>query len=838
MYKVPGIVDIEATMEQDLPEYRLVVSRERAAASGLGSGAVANTVGLLVGGQAVSTYEDEEGEAVNVRVRLPQSLRGDVNQINDLKVTVPGPMGVSLVPLADLVTFSRATSPAEIARRNLTRQVTVDANLDGLPLGTANNLAMAAGQALDMAPGYSLVAGGDAEMMIESFGYMAEALLLAIIFVYLILAAQFESFIDPLSIMLSLPLSIVGMAGTLLLTGDTINIMSLIGLIMLMGLVTKNAILLVDYTKVLRGQGMDRRTALITAGRTRLRPIMMTTTAMVFGMLPLFLAIGEGAEMRAPMARAVVGGLITSTLLTLIVVPVVYTILDDITAWMFRKGVHQAKAAAIGLAVLALVGGAAGTASAQTAATPASPGQAGTKLSLEVAIGQAAKAAAQPPASPGTQAAPASPAAPKVLTLDEALALAASKNRDIQKAIEYQKWVQGQYLEQRSYAMPQATFGGSLIRSSDRTQQDLFKMFGGGAPGGDEGGVDIGEIFSGSRDIATGQFKVTQVLFTWGQVGAAIRAAKLGFGMADQQLRKFRQDVARDVTVGYYDVLIARELVKISEQDLDQKQRHLDEATKRQSAGTATDYDVLAAQVAAENARPNVIRSENLVRTARLRLAYLLAETGEIDATGALATPLEAVPTYGELLPKALANRPDLGEIESTRGIYGELVTIAKAGNKPRVDFAAGWGLGWVGLSSVSSSGSLWNAGVYASVPLFDGFRTKGRVAQAQSELARISLDELKLRDGVALQVQAAIDAVREASDVVKALSGTVQQAEKLLMLAEKGFELGVKTRLEVQDAEFNASNARLSLARAQRDYRVSRVNLEWVSGTLDGGKK
>ncbi len=241
--------------------------------------------------------------------------------------------------------------------------------------------------------------------------------------------------------------------------------------------------------------------------------------------------------------------------------------------------------------------------------------------------------------------------------------------------------------------------------------------------------------------------------------------------------------------------------------------------------------------MAVENARPNVIRSQNLVRTARLRLAYLLAETGEIDATGALAAPLEAVPAYDELLPKALANRPDLGEIESTRGIYGELVTIAKAGNKPRVDFSAGWGLGWVGLKSVSSNGYLWNAGVFASVPLFDGFRTKGQVAQAQSDLARISLDELKMRDGVALQVQAAIDAVREASDVVKALSGTVQQAEKLLTLAEKGFELGVKTRLEVQDAELNASNARLSLARAQRDYRVARVNLEWVSGTLDGGK-
>ncbi len=825
MYKIPGIVDIEATMEQDLPEYRLAVNRERAAASGLGSGAVASTVGMLVGGQAVSTYEDEEGEAVNVRVRLPQSLRADVNQIKDLKVTVPGLMGTSLVPLADLVTFSRATSPAEINRRDLTRQVTVDANLDRLPLGTANSLAMAAGESLNMAPGYRIVAGGDAEMMIESFGYMAEALLLAIIFVYLILAAQFESFIDPLSIMLSLPLSIVGMAGTLLVTGDTINIMSLIGLIMLMGLVTKNAILLVDYTKVLRGRGLDRRTALITAGRTRLRPILMTTSAMVFGMLPLFFAIGEGAEFRAPMARAVVGGLITSTLLTLIVVPVVYTILDDITGWMFRRGVHQAKAAAIGLALAALVAGSAGTASAQTAA----PGAPGMQTSLTVAIEQAAKAAAQ---------APAAQAAPKVLTLDEALATAAAKNRDIQKAIEYQKWVQGKYLEERSYALPQAGFSGSFLRNADSRQRALFKMFGGGGSSGGSGSsVDIGEIFSGRQDAATAQFKVTQVLFTWGQVGAAIRAAKLGFGLADEQLRRFRQDVARDVTTGFYDVLVAQELVKIAELDLAQKQRHLDESTKRQSAGTATDYDVLAAQVAVENARPNVIRAGNLVRIARLQLAYLLAETGEIDATGNLGTPLEPIPAYPETVAKALANRPDLGELAATRGVYNELVTIAKAANKPRVDFSTSWGAGWVGLKTISSHGYLWNAGVFASVPLFDGFRTKGQVAQARSDLSRISLDELKLRDAVALQVQGAIDAVREASEIVTALSGTVQQAEKLLTLAEKGFELGVKTRLEVQDAELNLSNARLSLARAQRDYRVARVDLDWVTGTLDGGK-
>ncbi len=249
---------------------------------------------MLVGGQAVSTYEDQDGEAVDVRVRLPKELRGDVRQVGDLKMTVPTAAGPALVPLTDLVTFTRATSPAEIGRRDLKRQVSVDANLDNVPLGTASIRALEAASRVTLAPGYEVVQGGDTEMMYESFGYLGEALLLAIIFVYLILAAQFESFIDPLAIMLSLPLSIVGMAGTLVLTGDTINIMSLIGLIMLMGLVTKNAILLVDYTKVLRGRGMDRRTAIITAGRTRLRPILMTTTAMVFGMLPLFFAPRRG----------------------------------------------------------------------------------------------------------------------------------------------------------------------------------------------------------------------------------------------------------------------------------------------------------------------------------------------------------------------------------------------------------------------------------------------------------------------------------------------------------------------------------------------------------------
>ncbi len=821
LYTVPGVVDIEAQMEHDLPEYRLIVDRERAAVTGLGSGALARTLGVLVGGQAVSTYEDQEGEAVDVRVRLPKELRGDVRQVGDLKMTVPTPSGVALVPLTDLVTFTRATSPAEIGRRDLKRQVTVDANLDNVPLGTASIRALAAASRVTLAPGYDIVQGGDTEMMYESFGYLGEALLLAIIFVYLILAAQFESFIDPLAIMLSLPLSIVGMAGTLVLTGDTINIMSLIGLIMLMGLVTKNAILLVDYTKVLRGRGMDRRTAIITAGRTRLRPILMTTTAMVFGMLPLFFALGEGAEFRAPMARAVVGGLITSTLLTLIVVPVVYTILDDLAAWLLgrKKTAAAVGTAAMSVALLLAVAQPA-TAQQDTGASAASPAR-----SLALQVEQAAMAQA--------------PAGVKVLTLDQALAIAAAQNRDVQKAIEYKNWVQGKYVEERAYALPQGTFSASFSRTFDNTTSKLFSGFMDSGSGGSDGSgdtTDLGEIFGGRQDVSVGSFGVRQVVFTWGQVGAAIRAAKMGFEFSDQQLRRFRQAVIKDVTGTFYNVLAARELVRIAEENVAQRARRLDEVTRRREAGTATDYDVLAAQVELDSAKPAVIRTQNAVRAAREQLRFLLAEQQEVDVEGTLAAPVEPVPAYEALLATAFQHRPELGEISSTQGIYGELIKIAGAANKPRVDFAADWGKRHLGLPSISSTGTAWDFGVYATVPLFDGWRTKGQVAQARSNLASVNIDELKLREGITLEVRTAVDSAQEAVALLDALSGPVKQAEQLLFLAEKGFELGVKTRLEVQDAEQNVNTARANLAVAQRDYRLARVNLDWVAGVLDAG--
>ena len=338
MYGIPGIVDIEATLEQDIPEYSLSVDREKAMNSGIMTDHIVRTVGVLVGGEAVSTYEDEDGDAVDVRVRLPENQRRDPSQVQNLRLAVQKGSNLSaLMPIGNIAAYDVSDSPSEINRQALSREVVVSANLDGIPIGTAVKKVKKAAEKIKMEPGYRIVFSGESQDMEESFGYLGESLILAVILVYLILAAQFESFFEPFSIMLSLPLSIVGMAGMLKLTGDTVNIMSLIGLIMLMGLVTKNAILLVHYAKVLRKGGMDRREALINSGRTRLRPILMTTFAMIFGMMPLAFALGSGAEMRAPMARAVIGGLITSTVLTLLVVPVMYTVLDDFSLWLRRR---------------------------------------------------------------------------------------------------------------------------------------------------------------------------------------------------------------------------------------------------------------------------------------------------------------------------------------------------------------------------------------------------------------------------------------------------------------------------------------------------------------------
>jgi len=350
MGRIRGLADIETSLQKSKPELRVRLDRGRASDLGLNAGPIARTLRAAVTGEVATTIEDAAGDSHDVRVRLPAEQRRFADDL--LALTVPTDKDdvhgdKILVPLREVASAEQGSGPSTIRRKDLQREVRLSANPDGRSLGELSAEIEAAAKTIQLPAGYDVVHGGDTEELKDMFANMFQALALAVIFIYLILASQFGSFSHPLSIMLSLPLSLFGVAIALLLTRDTLNIMSMIGLIMLMGLVTKNAILLVDFTNQARARGLDRDKALVEAGSTRLRPIVMTTLAMIFGMLPLAFAIGAGAEMRAPMARAVIGGLITSTLLTLVVVPVVYTYLDGLgRLWRRSSAPHPVRAVA------------------------------------------------------------------------------------------------------------------------------------------------------------------------------------------------------------------------------------------------------------------------------------------------------------------------------------------------------------------------------------------------------------------------------------------------------------------------------------------------------------
>jgi HAE1 family hydrophobic/amphiphilic exporter-1 len=321
----PGFVDVDVSFRGGKPEVAINIDRDRAADLGVPIAAIASTVRSLMANDKV-TEITADGQRWDVRLKLDEVFRQKAADLLAFKIrSTTG----QLVSMSNLVSIADGTGPAKIDRQNRQRQITVYANLNGKPLGaavaeteTAAKTKVPAAMVTDWA--------GMGDIMRESFGYLLGALFLAIVIVYLVLAAQFESFLHPFTIMLSLPLSMVGALGAIALAHQPINIMTMIGIILLMGLVTKNAILLVDYTNTLRRQGKNRREALLAAGPVRLRPILMTTGAMIFGMMPVAIGLSEGGEMRAPMAIAVIGGLITSTMLTLVVIPVAYDIIDAV----------------------------------------------------------------------------------------------------------------------------------------------------------------------------------------------------------------------------------------------------------------------------------------------------------------------------------------------------------------------------------------------------------------------------------------------------------------------------------------------------------------------------
>ncbi len=335
---IPGLVDLDSSVKPDKPTIAVDVRREAASDLGLSVAQIAGALRTLVAGQTVGNWRAPDDQTYDVNVRLAPDARTAPQDLERLPFATGSNADGStrIVRLNQVATIRESTGPNQINRRDLTREVAINANAFGRSAGEISNDIRAQLDQVQLPPGYRYQFSGSTKNMRESFGYAVSALAMAVIFIYMILASQFRSFLQPLALMTSLPLTLIGVVLALLLFRSTLSIFSVIGIVMLMGLVTKNAILLVDFAIRMRAQGMARAEALLLAARVRLRPILMTTLAMIFGMVPLAFALTEGSEQRAPMGQAVIGGVITSSLLTLVVVPVVYCYLDDLAAWLRR----------------------------------------------------------------------------------------------------------------------------------------------------------------------------------------------------------------------------------------------------------------------------------------------------------------------------------------------------------------------------------------------------------------------------------------------------------------------------------------------------------------------
>jgi hydrophobic/amphiphilic exporter-1 (mainly G- bacteria), HAE1 family len=336
---IPGLVDLDSSIKPDKPTIEVDVRRDAASDLGLSVAQIAASLRTLVAGQTVGNWRAPDDQTYDVNVRLAPEARTTPQDLERLPFATGTNADGSprIVRLNQVASVREGTGPNQINRRDLTREVAINANAYGRAAGDVSEDIRRRVDEIHLPPGYRYQFSGSTKNMKESFGYAVSALAMAVIFIYMILASQFKSFLQPLALMTALPLTLIGVVLALMLFGSTLSIFSTIGVVMLMGLVTKNAILLVDFAIRMRAQGLARSDALLHAARVRLRPILMTTLAMVFGMVPLAFAASEGSEQRAPMGQAVIGGVITSSLLTLVVVPVVYCYLDDLAQWLRRR---------------------------------------------------------------------------------------------------------------------------------------------------------------------------------------------------------------------------------------------------------------------------------------------------------------------------------------------------------------------------------------------------------------------------------------------------------------------------------------------------------------------
>ncbi len=806
--KVPGAVDVSTTLVSGQPEVVARVHRDIAADLGFSVASVAVQMRGMVEGIVPTKFREGEREH-DMRVRLAPEFRNDFATI--ARTPLYSPTG-ALVRTGDVVTFAPAVGPSNIDREQRRRQAKIGIDLAGRALGDVTADVQKAIDTIRMPPNFEVGFAGDVEMMQESAASLGLAMLLAITFIYIVLASQFESFLEPFLIMLALPLAIVGALLLLLISGNNLGMPAMIGMVMLMGLVTKNSILLVDFTNQMRREhDMGVRDAILHAGPVRLRPILMTTLAMILGMAPSALLRGDGSEFRAPISIATIGGLVTSTLLTLVVVPVAYLLLDRfierVKAWRAGEMPPAVRAAVrvTGILVLlALVGGIVTVARA-FAEEPASgrPERPALHLSAPVA--------------------PVEPVAPLVLSFDQALELAMRQNQALKADQAAVRAAEGRVREARAGFMP------SVDLNFLYTPAQAFPVV--KIPAGIFG-PDEQEFKAAFTRQNIMRIDINQPIWTGGRLEHAYALQAAASEAQRLSLDRSRQGLALQVVQTFYAALTNDEGVAVSEEGVQLAQNHLALAKVRFEAGTAAKLDVLRAEVELANAKARLIRMRSAAQIAyqALRTVLSLPQSTPLQLQGTLDQE-PGVPAMTDLLAR-IEVRPDVRAVGQQREIAERSLALANAGLKPSFALAGNLQYQEDSVNRLFGDNTRsYQFGVALQVPLFAAPRVAARRTTAQAQIAQAEAGRGALVDVARLDVTSAYTELEATREIVATQQKAVELAREGMSIAEVSYENGVITSTELNDARLSLLETEWELMQAKYSLIVAGAKTKYAAG-------
>jgi HAE1 family hydrophobic/amphiphilic exporter-1 len=760
---VPGAVDVDSSLETGQPEMAARVNRELAADLGFDVGTVAMQLRGMVEG-IVPTRLREADKEYDIRVRLAPEFRNDFEAI--ARTPLYSPTG-AVVRARDIVRLEPEVGPASIDREQRVRQAKISIELTDRPLGDVTNDVTRVMAGIPMPPGFEWGFAGDVEMMQESAAAMGLALLLAIAFIYIVLASQFESFLEPFLIMISLPLALVGALLAILLTGKNLGMPAMIGVVMLMGLVTKNAILLVDLTNQFVRDGMSVKDAILKAGPIRLRPILMTTIAMILGMLPSAMGRGEGSDFRAPISIATIGGLITSTLLTLVVVPVAYLLLarivERVKAWRAEPNAPVPQAVRVAGVVLLVA-------------------MVGWFLSATSAFAQGGRPAALPATGPIT------------LTFSQALERALSANEGLKVAQERVVETQARVQEAKTNFLPQINLGYNYLPSQ---RFPVIRI-----PAGVFGPNEQTFQAAFSRENAM-QLYISQPLYTGGRLNNAYGITTSSLDASKLELNRTRQEIEYRVVETFYAALMNERGVAVAEEQVQLGERQLQLAKARFESGTVARLDVLQAEVELANAKARRIQTRALVDGAlqQLRAVLSIPQSQPLKLEGSLDEPV--VGQAREVLDAELPKRPDLQAFAARRQAAEYSSNLAQGEWKPSLAFTGNMQYQQDSLNNfLSRDNQSYTFGIALNVPLFAAPGAAARRSQAQSQMRQAEHGLRYATDNARLELESAWTALEASAEVVTTQEKALEMARESVTIAQVSYENGVITSAELNDAQ------------------------------------